>query len=169
MDQADDNSLTAPLTKRAQVRWWRCRARTRDFHVVTMSYVKCCVNMWTVCAQLDGSMSSLLQSTGSSPYVLVHIVGPLAATLLLWLENLSGICANLRTVAASNNRDHARNLSYCCLLALQIWWCYSSRTSRSWWITQSTQHHQRGCNTTSWAQNLQFAVCMAQDIFCSTF
>ena len=26
-------------------------------------------------------MSSLLQSTGSSPYVLVHIVGPLAATL----------------------------------------------------------------------------------------
>jgi len=27
-----------------------------------------------------------------------------------------------------------------------IWWCYSSRTSCSWWITQSTQHHQRGCN-----------------------
>ena len=26
-------------------------------------------------------MSSLLQSTGSSPYILVHIVGPLAATL----------------------------------------------------------------------------------------
>jgi len=26
-------------------------------------------------------MSSLLQSTGSSPYVLVHIVGPLAATV----------------------------------------------------------------------------------------
>ena len=25
-------------------------------------------------------------------------------------------------------------------------WCCSSRTSRSWWITQSTQHHQRGCN-----------------------
>ena len=24
--------------------------------------------------------------------------------------------------------------------------CYSSRTSRSWWITQSTQHHRRGCN-----------------------
>ena len=36
--------------------------------------------LWTVCAQPDGSMSSLLQSTGSSPYVLVHIVGPLAAT-----------------------------------------------------------------------------------------
>ena len=25
-------------------------------------------------------------------------------------------------------------------------WCYSSHTSRSWWITQSTQHHRRGCN-----------------------
>ena len=36
--------------------------------------------MRTVCAQPDGSMSSLLQSTGSSPYVLVHIVGPLAKT-----------------------------------------------------------------------------------------
>jgi len=43
-------------------------------------YVKRCVNMWTVCAQPDGSMSSLLQSTGSSLYVLVHIVGPLAST-----------------------------------------------------------------------------------------
>ena len=40
-----------------------------------------------------------------------------------------------------------RNLSYCCLLALHIWWSYSSRTSRSWWIIQSTQHHRRGCNS----------------------
>jgi len=57
------------------------------------------------------------------------------------------MCSKLRTVAASNNRDHARNLSYYCLLALHMWWCYSSRTSRSWWITQSTHHHRRGCNT----------------------
>jgi len=39
--------------------------------------------MWTVCAQPD--------STGSSPYVLVHIVGPLAATAdspaLFWLAH----------------------------------------------------------------------------------
>ena len=41
-----------------------------------------------------------------------------------------------------------RNLSYYCLLALHMWWCYSSHTSRSWWITQSTQHHRRGCNRT---------------------
>jgi len=27
-------------------------------------------------------------------------------------------------------------------------WCCSSRTSRSWRITQSTQHHRRGCNST---------------------
>ena len=26
-------------------------------------------------------------------------------------------------------------------------WCCSSRTSRLWWITQSTQHHRRGCNS----------------------
>ena len=40
----------------------------------------------------------------------------------------------------------SRNLSYYCLLTLHIQWCYSSRTSRSWWITQSTQRHRRGCN-----------------------
>jgi len=32
----------------------------------------------------------------------------------------SGMCAKLCTVATSNNRDHARNLSYYCLLALHI-------------------------------------------------
>jgi len=69
-------------------------------------------------------------------------------TILLRSEIPSGMRAKLRTVAASNNRDHARNLSYYCLLALQTWWCYSSRTSRSWWIIQWTQHHRRGCNNT---------------------
>ena len=65
--------------------------------------------------------------------------------LLRW-ENPSGMCAKLRTVAASNNRDQPRNRSYYCLLAMHVWWCYSSRTFRSWWITQSTQHHRRSCN-----------------------
>ena len=32
----------------------------------------------------------------------------------------SGMCAKLHNVAASNNRDHARNLSYYCLLTLLI-------------------------------------------------
>jgi len=70
------------------------------------------------------------------------------STILLRSEIPSSMRAKLRTVAASNNRDHARNLSYCCLLALHIWWCYSPRTSRSWWIIQSTQHHRRGCKIT---------------------
>jgi len=67
--------------------------------------------------------------------------------LLLQSEIPSGMCAKLRTVAASSNRDHACNLSYYCLLALHIWWCDSLGTSRSWWITLSTQHHRKGCNT----------------------
>jgi len=42
------------------------------------------------------------------------------STTLLRLEIPSVMCAKLRTMAASNNRDHARNLSYYCLLALHI-------------------------------------------------
>ena len=26
-------------------------------------------------------------------------------------------------------------------------WCCTSPTSRSWWLTQSTHHHRRGCNS----------------------
>ena len=90
----------------------------------------------------------------------------------------SGMCAKLRTVAASNNRDHpTRSLSsspfastincspgsqalfevthqdhsigitlLLLVRATYIYFC-SSRTSRSWWIIQSTQHRRRGCNT----------------------
>ena len=77
-------------------------------------------------------------------------VGNLFTIMVLRSEIPSSMCAKLRTVAACNNRDHARNLSYYCLLVLHIWWCYSSRISRSWWITQSTQHHRRGCNNGLW-------------------
>ena len=42
------------------------------------------------------------------------------STILLWSEIPSGMYAKLRTMAASNNRDHARNLSYYCLLTLHI-------------------------------------------------
>jgi len=41
-------------------------------------------------------------------------------TILLLSEITSGMCAKLRTMAASNNRDHACNLSYYCLLTLHI-------------------------------------------------
>jgi len=91
MDQADDNSLTALLTKKSQVRFCEivntCTERRAEKRIQRTAWIlshvlrKRCVNMWTVCAQPDGSMSSLLQSTGSSPYVHVHLVGPLAATL----------------------------------------------------------------------------------------
>jgi len=37
-------------------------------------------------------MSSLFQSTGSSPYVLVHTVGPLAATVAY--QRYKGACHN---------------------------------------------------------------------------
>ena len=64
---------------------------------------------------------------------------------LLRSEIPSGMCAQLRTVAESNNRDHAPQPLYYWLFALHIF--FSSRTSRSWWITQSTQHHRRGRNS----------------------
>jgi len=56
----------------------------------------------------------------------------------------SGMCSKLCTVAASIMR---RNLSYYCLFVPHTC-CCSSRTSRSWWITHSTQRHRRGCNNT---------------------
>jgi len=79
----------------------------------------------------------------------INCFGLLPLLPLLPSEIPSGMCTKLRTVAPSNNRDHARNLPYYCLLALHIQWFCSSRTSRLWWITQSTQRHRRGCNTTS--------------------
>jgi len=102
---------------------------------------------------------------------------PVVSSNLLQSEISRGICAELRTVATSNNRDHpTRSLLSSPLAstincspgsqaslevtykdystgitlllhvrATYIYFC-SSRTSRSWWITQSTQHHRRGCN-----------------------
>ena len=100
-----------------------------------------------------------------------------SSNLVLRLEIPSGMCVKLRTVAASNNRDHpTRSLSSSRLArtincspssqALEVTdqdrsigitllllvrathvWCFSSRTSRSWWITHLTQRHRRGCNT----------------------
>jgi len=75
----------------------------------------------------------------------------------------SGMCAELRTVAASNNRDHPTRSLFYCLFAPHTQWCYSSRTSRSWWITQSMQHHRRGCNT-SFIQHLKFSISQSQSV-----
>jgi len=84
------------------------------------------------------------------------------STILLRSEIPSGMSAKLRTVAASNNRVHMPwSLSAYAgryVLSFTSWyrqsfhatitliacsrhiyvWCCSSRTSRSWWITQST-------------------------------
>jgi len=105
-------------------------------------------------------------------------LNPGHSTILLRSEIPSSMCAKLRTVAASNNRDHpTRSLSSSSLAstinclpgsqallevthqdhsigitllllvrATYISFC-SSRTSRSWWIIQSTQHHRRGRNS----------------------
>ena len=74
-------------------------------------------------AKMNCESSFYLHETSAEE--IMHII-------VLRSEIPSSMCAKLRTVAASNNRDHARNLSYYCLLALHTLWCYSSRTSCSW-------------------------------------
>ena len=64
-----------------------------------------------------------------------------------------------RTLGVTFNRSQVnigrastlRSLFYCLFAtrrSMVLLNC-SSRTSRSWWITQSTQHHRRGCNSTA--------------------
>ena len=55
------------------------------------------------------------------------------------------MCAKLRIVAASNKRSCAM-ITLLLLVRATYIYCCSSRTSRSWWITHSTQ--RRGCNST---------------------
>jgi len=73
------------------------------------------------------------------------------APFLLWSESPTSMCAKLRTVAASNNRDHMpRSLRYCdhfIIVRATYIWCCSSHTFRSWWTEHSAQRQQRGCNT----------------------
>ena len=66
--------------------------------------------------------------------------------VMLRSEILNDMCAKLHTAAASNNRDHvSQSLLLLLARSTHTYFC-SSRTSRSWWITQSMQHHRRGCN-----------------------
>ena len=67
------------------------------------------------------------------------------STILLQSESLSGKCAKLHTVVASNNRDHMPWSLYYNLFVPHIHGCHSSRTPRSWWIAHSTQRQRRGC------------------------
>jgi len=80
--------------------------------------------------------------------------------VLLQSESLSGKCAKLYTVAASDNRDRLTRSLYYCLFAPHVYGCYSLRTSCSWWIAHSTQLQQRGCNNTpSFLQRTSLIAC----------
>jgi len=68
--------------------------------------------------------------------------------VMLRSESPSGMFSKLRTVAASNNRDHApQSLCYCSFVRPTYMWCCSSRTSHSWLITHSSQRQRRGCKS----------------------
>jgi len=58
-------------------------------------------------------------------------------TILLRSESPSSICAKLRTVIASNNRDHTPRSLYYCLFAPRIY-SFSLRTFCSWWTAHSS-------------------------------
>ena len=67
-------------------------------------------------------------------------------SILLRSEIPSGICAKLRTAYAQSFAFTCHDHSIiACSLHIYVW-CCSSRTSRPWRTTQSTQHHRRGCN-----------------------
>ena len=85
------------------------------------------------------------------PYAAVGTWTKRRCWVVLRSEIPSGTCAKLRTAAASNNRDHASQSLILLLARPTHIYCFSSRTSRSWWITLSTQRHRRGCNSSnSW-------------------
>jgi len=111
-------------------------------------------------------------NTGFASWSRIGHYLPECVVPLLRMESLSDKCTKLHTVTASNNRDHKitlavtiskyhqlftsftsiirdrspRPLHIAC--SCHIYWCYSSRTSRLWWIAHSTQRQPRGCNTT---------------------
>jgi len=87
------------------------------------------------------------------------------SSCFFWQNSINSDIATFETVAIGKARaasaqsfalwHHAtvetmrRNLSYYCLFAPRIYICCSSHTPRSWWITHSTQHYWRGCNSTN--------------------
>jgi len=60
-------------------------------------------------------------------------------------------CSEVQHLFSCNltNLSHVYNLVITLLLLVRATYiyCFSSCTSRSWWITHSTQRHRRGCNT----------------------
>jgi len=75
------------------------------------------------------------------------------STILLQSETRSACAQSFAPWQQATIETMRRNHSYYCLLALHIQCRYSSRTSCSWWITQSTperlqQHHARATGAT---------------------
>ena len=66
-----------------------------------------------------------------------HDLHILVTAPFCWDWKARAACAESFTLAASNNRVHMPWSLYYCLFAPHIYGC-SLRTSRSWWITQST-------------------------------
>jgi len=75
----------------------------------------------------------------------------------------SCVAISLRTPVIMFNRSHvnigraftSQSLLLLLARATHIYFC-SSRTSCSWWITQSTQRHRRGCNKTRGSEKNQW-------------
>ena len=86
------NSLMAHVTKKEQVRFREvmnsCTERRVEKRIQRTAWILSRVLHTTLCEHVNSlcpagclnEQSTVLQSIGSSPYVLVHIVGPLAAT-----------------------------------------------------------------------------------------
>jgi len=70
------------------------------------------------------------------------------STILLRSETPERHVRKASHLAASNNMSSHAMITLLLLVRATYIFCCSSRTSRSWWITQSTQRQRRGCNTT---------------------
>jgi len=107
MDQADDNSLPALLTKRDPERFREivntCPERRAEKRIQRTAWILSHVLHKTRCEHVNGlcpaGWLNEQTSTGSSPYVLVDIVGPLAATV----ENIDDTLKYIRLEAISTN------------------------------------------------------------------
>ena len=70
------------------------------------------------------------------------------------------VCYCLRSIVhiVTIIRDCTPRSLYYCLFVPHIYGCFSSRTSRSWWITHSTQHQRLRFASSYWKQQLQALV-----------
>jgi len=95
----------------------------------------------------------LLFTTNHTDHTLFCVKAELNTTSTFWSQHHFVAIGNperhVRKASHRGSKQQWRSPDEITLLLLvrttHIYFC-SSRTSRSWWITQSTQRHQRGCN-----------------------